>query len=222
VKVIYLVPLVAMAVVGCGGNDEVSENRTRGAADVVITWPERTRLIPNASESIVITISAGDQELGRRVVARPVVGNTVRVAFQDLPATDLTLKAEAFPSDDGSGVAQASAAEIIRIVADQTTQASITMESTIVRIDIAPTNPTLAVGNAVNLTATAKNVGGQMVVIGANTTTWSSSNPAVATVDQNGQVIAIAEGTTTITFRESESNVSGQVTVTVVSDTETP
>lgn len=219
-KAAYLLPLIAVAVVGCGGNDELSENRTRGAAEVLITWPERTRLIPNASQSIVITVSAGDQELGRRVVARPVVGNTVRVAFQDLPATDLTLKAEAFPSDDGSGVAQASAAEIIRIVADQTTQASITMESTIVRIDITPTNPTLAVGNAVNLIATAKNAGGQTVVIGPETSSWSSSNPGVATVDQNGQLIAIAEGTTTITFRESEANVSGQVNVTVVSDSE--
>ena len=52
--------------------------------------------------------------------------------------------------------------------------------------------------------------------------TWSSSNTAVATVDNNGEVTAIADGTATITVQSvSISNVNATCTVTVSRETRT-
>ena len=47
--------------------------------------------------------------------------------------------------------------------------------------------------------------------------TWSSSNTAVATVDANGRVTAVAPGTATITVRTAVSNRTASITVTVIS-----
>ncbi len=54
----------------------------------------------------------------------------------------------------------------------------------------------------------------------ANTTegaglTWNSSNPAVATVDANGKITAVAPGTTTITVTSADGSFSATCTVTV-------
>ena len=46
------------------------------------------------------------------------------------------------------------------------------------------------------------------------TVTWTSSNPAVATVDANGKVHAVAEGTATITAQAGDKTATCAVTVT--------
>lgn len=52
------------------------------------------------------------------------------------------------------------------------------------------------------------------------TLTYTSSNESVATVSQNGEVIALSEGTTTITV--SSGNISASSTITVKKKDETP
>lgn len=70
---------------------------------------------------------------------------------------------------------------------------------------------TLAVGQSQQLTAT-------VMVEGASdkTVTWTSSNTDVATVDQNGNVMAIQEGTATVTATAAGKSASCQVTVMTV------
>jgi len=48
--------------------------------------------------------------------------------------------------------------------------------------------------------------------------TWSSSNSAIATVDSNGLVTAVAEGTTTITVRTTDGGFTDTASINVVSD----
>ena len=45
------------------------------------------------------------------------------------------------------------------------------------------------------------------------TITWTSGNPSVATVDQNGKVTALHEGTTTITAKAGDKTATCSVTV---------
>ncbi len=80
-------------------------------------------------------------------------------------------------------------------------------------IKIAPINATLDVGDTKTLTAT---------VLPENATnksvTWSSSNTSVATVDQNGKILAFANGTVTITATSVDNpNITSAYTFFVTS-----
>lgn len=86
-----------------------------------------------------------------------------------------------------------------------------------------PAGPVAVTGVALNKTATSIEAGQSeqltATVEPANaddpSVTWSSSNTAVATVDQNGNVSAIAAGTTTITVTTTDGNKTASCAVTV-------
>ncbi len=77
-------------------------------------------------------------------------------------------------------------------------------------VSLNKTSTSLTVGSSETLTAT---------VAPANATnqavTWSSDNTAVATVNQNGKVTAVAAGTATITVTTADGNKTATCTVTV-------
>ena len=77
-------------------------------------------------------------------------------------------------------------------------------------VSLNKTSTSLTVGSSETLTAT---------VAPANATnqaiTWSSNNTAVATVNQNGKVTAVAAGTATITVTTQDGNKTATCTVTV-------
>jgi len=78
---------------------------------------------------------------------------------------------------------------------------------TLTSVTVVPTNPSVAIGGTTGLTVTPKDQNGGTV--SGTTATYSSSNTAVATVDNSGTVTGISSGTATITVTE----VSGSVTV---------
>lgn len=86
-----------------------------------------------------------------------------------------------------------------------------------------PAGPVAVTGVALNKTATSIEAGQSeqltAIVEPANaddpSVTWSSSNTAVATVDQNGNVSAIAAGTTSITVTTTDGNKTASCAVTV-------
>ncbi len=57
---------------------------------------------------------------------------------------------------------------------------------------VGPANPTLAVGQTLQLADTAYDAQGNVVT--GLTVTWTSANPAVATVDQHGVARGVAAG----------------------------
>ena len=87
-------------------------------------------------------------------------------------------------------------------------------EATITKVTVTPITTTLVVGGdeaTVQLTATVTGTGAF-----DKTVTWSSSDPAVATVDENGLVTAVKEGTATITATANgDTSVKGTSTITV-------
>ena len=50
----------------------------------------------------------------------------------------------------------------------------------------------------------------------SNNVEWESSNPSIATVDNTGTVTALAEGTTTITLRRKDKNISDSIEIEVI------
>ncbi|HVB32087.1 MAG TPA: Ig-like domain-containing protein [Gemmatimonadaceae bacterium] len=77
---------------------------------------------------------------------------------------------------------------------------------------LAPASPTVAVGQTVQLTATALDAHGG--AIAGLHVTWGSSDPAVATVDQHGLVMGIAGGNSKISATISGATGALDVAVT--------
>lgn len=78
-------------------------------------------------------------------------------------------------------------------------------------VTLSPATITLRVGNTRQFTATAKNATG--TVITGRTFAWSSSNSAIATVDQSGNVTALSPGN--VVIASQVDNVFGNSSVTV-------
>lgn len=77
-------------------------------------------------------------------------------------------------------------------------------------LSISPKSNQMKVGDEKTLTITKKPADAGDVI------TFTSSNPSVATVDSNGKIVALSDGTTTITA--SAGNLTDTATVTVIRD----
>ncbi|HEY0931024.1 MAG TPA: Ig-like domain-containing protein, partial [Gemmatimonas sp.] len=82
------------------------------------------------------------------------------------------------------------------------------------RVTVTPAQATLRVSNLRQLTAVARN--GSDNVITGRTFRWSSSNSSVATVDQNGNVIAVAPGNAVVSAEVDQASGSSAITVTAI------
>lgn len=78
-------------------------------------------------------------------------------------------------------------------------------------IELAPSPVTLQRGEAVQVTATVRDRLG--VVIEDAPVTWASGNPAVATVDPTGLVMAVQQGTTLLTARTGRAAAVAEIVV---------
>lgn len=182
---------------------------------VTIVWPARGRLIPDACNSITIVMQRGSATAATQTVARPAAGGTSTVDFSSLPIGDLTAAASAYPTTNGTGVAQATGSVPLTIQAGQVAQFTVTMASTIDHIDLSPATPSVLVGGATTLTATAKDSAGSVVLTSAAKGQWSVDNSAIATVDSSGKVTGVAAGATAAHFTDTESGKAGAATVRV-------
>ncbi|MEW5918388.1 MAG: Ig-like domain-containing protein, partial [Gemmatimonadota bacterium] len=80
---------------------------------------------------------------------------------------------------------------------------------------IAPANPTLSVGQTLEMTAILRDANG--IILTGRGVSWSSSNPSVATINSStGIVTAVASGTTTISAQSETKTGTTNVTVSVV------
>jgi trimeric autotransporter adhesin len=82
------------------------------------------------------------------------------------------------------------------------------------KVIVAPPSVTLRVGDAFQFTDTTKDASGN--VLTGRTVVWSSSDTAIAPVDQAGLVLAKALGTVTITASSGKASGTGSVTVSLV------
>ena len=115
---------------------------------------------------------------------------------------------------DASGKVTAVAEGTATITAkagDKTATCSVTVKKSVVAVESVTldiTSTILNTGETLTLTATVKPDNAT-----DKTVTWSSNKTAVATVDANGKVTAVAEGTATITAKASDKTATCTVTV---------
>ena len=223
-----LAVLLCGLLAGCGGSHNFSTvaSKQTGRATLTIRWPARlpspgqSRLIPAAANSIKVEVKNGNVSVSAQVLPRPSSGQTSTVTFDPLPVGNLTVTATSYPQTDGSGVAQATATIPLVIQANQNTPFTLTMNSVIDHLEIAPSPATVSVGQSLPLTVTAKDATGAIVLISAAKLQWSSGN-ATASVDASGNLSGLMVGTTGFSVTEQESGKAASVNVTVTAMTRT-
>lgn len=91
-------------------------------------------------------------------------------------------------------------------------QATVNVSPSVASVTVTPSPGTVQVGRTLDLTATARDVGGNIVT--GRTTTWSSNDPTIATVSSAGRVTGVKIGTVTITA--TTDGVTGAAAVVVL------
>lgn len=206
---------VAWVLSSCGGAgiDWGGQGAT-GSGRVAMTflWPERSRLIPAACESIQIVVKdAGGALVDQKTVDRPSDGGASTVLFEQLPVGTLAATATAYPQSGARGVAQASGSVSIEIKKHETARATLTMASTIDRIALAPAAPKVTLGESINVVATAYDASNNVVLMATTKAQWSVGDATVASLTPAGFVATLASlkvGTTDVSFTDSESGKS--------------
>lgn len=156
-----------------------------------------------------------------------VVGETVvlRVTALDAKGRALTGRTVSFSSGntsvatvDGNGTVTArSAGDAAITVSSGGVQERVTVRVSPVplsQVTLSPSTFSLRVGESRTITATVRNSRGEVVT--GRTIAWTSSAPAIATVDQSGRVTGILPGPAVITAKVDGLEASAGVTVSLV------
>lgn len=204
--------VASLGLSGCGGGSSVAP--ATGLA-FRIQWPESSRLIPGATQSVRVTVKDAGGFQTFRVANKPASGNFSTLVFFGLQPGDLTVEASAFPSADAQGVALAQSSTRVTVSSGNQTNLQLSLATTVDRVEVSPASASIRPGSAQTLTGVAKDASGNLIPLTASKTRWASSNTASATVDSSGKVTAVAEGASTITFTDTESGKSGSCLVTV-------
>ncbi len=210
---------LTVAMIGCGGSSRtLGISPSPGRLTLKVIWPTSTRLIPQAANAINASLVSGSKSLGSQLLARPAgSATTSTVTFTNLPPGSATLTATAYPNADGTGTAQAQGAVGVTIVASQTASIGVTMNTTIDHLETAPVSPIVTIGQPLQLTVTAKDAAGNVVLTTPGKVTWSSASLNIATIDNTGKVTGVAVGSSVLTVTETESGKTTQATVQVSS-----
>jgi outer membrane protein assembly factor BamB len=209
---------------GCGGSNGhniLATTKKTGRATFTVKWPQRvtslgrSRLIPDASNSIKVEIKNGNVPVTAQTLPRPASGGSSTATFNTLPVGSLTVTATAYPQTNGTGTAQAIATTPLVIQSAQNTPFSLTMASTIDHLELTASTSTLAAGGSLPLALAAKDASGVVVLLSPAKLQWTSSNPAAATVDNTGKVTGLLKGATDVSVNDTESGKSATISLTV-------
>jgi len=137
--------------------------------------------------------------------------------IDDIPVGEAILRATAYPEAGAQGVPQATAETTITIVIGETRLYALTLETTIRHVEITPNPASVIEGESIQLTATAKDGDGNIVLVPATSGfTWAVTEGAnYIALDAAGVVSGRAEGQATVSAVENESGVAGAATVIV-------
>ena len=193
------------------------DNTKSGTCNITVNAPAApipvTAIALNKSTAI---IGIGDSET-LTINYTPADANTGK-------AVNWTSSNTSIATVDNSGKVTGVAVGTATITATSTTDASITASCAVTvqavavtGVSINPTSANLQIGGSTDLTYT---------ILPANATdksvSWSSSNTAVATVNNNGHVTAVAAGTATITVTTTDGNKTATCSVTVTAGPPVP
>ena len=216
--VALMIALICLGVaLGCGGakTNPAPENSRSASVSFTVRWPERTRLIPLAAQSIRVQLRdarlQGLEFFIDRLIPRPASGVST-LTFNDLPVQDITITVKAFDDANGFGTELATGFIPVTLKKNQTIAVTLTLQSTIEQVKIFGNDGvTLRPGQQRTISAQALNSKGENVLVDSSAWEWTSSNTRNFTLTPSGDsatIAALSQGTATITLRDKESQKS--------------
>ena len=219
----------AVATIGLSGTELSVTGGARGAAAVTVRVSDPGGL--SATQSFAVEVA---EPAPATVTVAPdtatltAIDETVRLSAEvrdqiGRPMTDATVAWSsgdtAVATVDTSGLVTAVAngrATVTALSGEVSDTASIAVSQIAATVEITPATRTLAAGDTVRLVATATDGNGHVVEAAAFG--WTSSDTAVASVDNLGLVTGVAEGTATITAagRDAAAGVEGAAEITAL------
>lgn len=199
---------------------------THGTVAFTVRWPATPAaassqispaLIPQAVRSINIALTVGGQPVApAQLVTREAGGPaTTEVRFDDVPPTTVTAVAIAYPNADGTGVPLAQGTVQISVRPGGITRATLVLDSTIATIEVSPSPVNVTVGGTQQLTATARDSDGNVVLLTPNALQWQPQPASLATVDADAVLTGTAAGEGQVTVTETESGQTGNAALHV-------
>lgn len=180
---------------------------------------DRSDLIgPTRAASLVVHPFTAMLETGETIVLKPVIHDWRGIILTGRPVTWSTSDPEiASITSAGQVTAGRPGSATITAVADEERATSnIVVFTPVAFVEITPDSPTIAVGTSVQLTARVLGPGGRVI---ARVVSWTTSDPAVATVSV-GKVGGRRVGSARI--EATAGNATGATDVTVVPTSEVP
>ncbi len=181
---------------GCVGDAEIVEPPAPRVTNVTIT-PASSSL--QVGQTTQLTATATNAQ-----------GQAVSIAsfnWQSSSSTVASVSSTGTVTAAGPGTATITAS-----VSGVTGSASVTVTVPVASVTIAPASGTVTPGGTIQLTATTRDAGGN--ILSGRSISWSSSNGQIASVSSSGLVTGVASGTATITA--TSEGVQGTASITVL------
>lgn len=215
---LFVVALVWIS--GCGGGTPAPKNVTtrKGQVQIALTWPETlapTRLIPIAAQSVKLVVRKNNEVEEEKVLVRPTAPPWITKTTMNAPLGAVTVSASAYPTTDGTGVAQASATVAVEVLDGQETPVKLTMASTIARLEATPATLNVRVQETKTFTVVPRDAENQVVLVAPGGLRYTLSGPDDVVMDAQRQVTGIDVCEATISVTETESGKSTTIPVKV-------
>jgi WD40 repeat protein len=204
-KVKYILFFILILVVFACGGGSGSSSGSAGKIFISIKWPQATKGIPVASNSIEIIL----KDSKGVVVQNPLIVKPAEQWVSDSLANgSYSLSAIAFPTTQGTGVRQAVGSAEVTLREGQNQNVNLVMGTTVKSVTLKSSGNTLDVDKTMELVAECKDEQGSTVLVDPSTLHWNSTNSSVVTVDARGKVVAVSPGSSNITatFVEVEAS----------------
>lgn len=184
-----LLPLLALlSLVGCGGGGSDSGSSPAPVADgrgnIEVRWPSREgRFIPYAANSVKIDITLDGQTTTKTLVRSGDGASLGTASFTGLKYGTYSVKIQAYPTTDATGVAQAKGMGSMYVDEDTVGDARVSLATNAVKISILPVTAEKNATTQVSITAQDEN---DAIVLldagGQESAAWSidATTPAVA------------------------------------------
>jgi len=166
----------------------------RALAIVTIKWPEQSDPAAPKIASVRLEVRTRNELLAITAVDRPVGGGATNTIINNLPAGELVFTVIACSETNGHGEIDLGARTWVKARDRSNIYISFTTAGAIDKMEVAAERTAIFVGSSLKLYAVPRSAEGDVILTKDGDFVWKTSDPAVATVDEGGLVMALTGG----------------------------